>query len=374
MSASTDTPTTDLGLDGVPAQAGPLQSDGEAFAGQLLDVLNSGMLALMLSVGHRTGLFDVLSRTGPVDSASLAQQAGLSERYVREWLGAMTTGRIVDHDATSGTYVLPAERAAFLTRAAGPNNLASIAQTVAMLGKVEDQVVQCFSDGGGVPYSEYPQFQALMAEESAAIFDATLVDTTVALVPGLVERLGEGIDVADVGCGAGHAVNLLAAAFPASRFVGLDFSAEGIATGAAEAADKGLTNARFEVCDAATLTGPASYDLVTAFDCIHDQAHPARVLRGIHDILRPDGTFLCVDIQASSHVHDNIDHPLGTYLYTVSCMHCMTVSLALDGDGLGTAWGEQLAVSMLRDAGFTDVEVRRVEGDVFNNYYIARRR
>jgi SAM-dependent methyltransferase len=210
-----------------------------------------------------------------------------------------------------------------------------------------------------------------MAEESAAIFDATLLESTLPLVPGLVDRLKKGIDVADVACGSGHAINIMAEAFPNSRFVGFDFSVEGIDAGIAEAKEKGLGNARFEVKDVATLSGPPAFDLITTFDAVHDQAQPARVLQGIHDALRPGGTYLCVDVKASSHVHENMDHPLGTFLYTVSCMHCMTVSLALDGKGLGAAWGEQVALQMLRDAGFTDIDVATVEGDILNNYYVA---
>jgi SAM-dependent methyltransferase len=343
----------------------------EVFAGELLGVLNNGMLSLMISVGHRTGLFDALSGMKPSTSEQIAKASGLTERYVREWLGAMTTGRIVDHDPAKGTYVLPEERAGFLTRAAGPNNMASFAQFIAMLGKVESGIVDSFRNGGGVPYSEYPEFQQLMAEESAAIFDATLLDSTLPLVPGLVDRLKAGIDVADVACGSGHAINIMAEAFPNSRFVGYDFSVEGIDAGTAEAKEKGLDNARFEVKDVATLSGPPAVDLITTFDAVHDQAQPARVLQGIHDALRPGGTYLCVDVKASSHVHENMDHPLGTFLYTVSCMHCMTVSLALDGKGLGAAWGEQVALQMLREAGFTDIDVATVEGDILNNYYVA---
>lgn len=356
----------------VPAQP-PSQEDVEAFAGHLLGVLNSGMLSLMISVGHRTGLFDTMSGLPPADSAAIAKAAGLHERYVREWLGAMTTGRIVEHDPAHGTYHLPAAHSAMLTRAAGPDNLATIAQYVPLLAQVESQVVRCFRHGGGVPYSEYPEFQRLMAEESAQVFDATLVDVTVDIVPGLRERLVAGIDVADVGCGSGHAINLLAQAFPASRFVGFDFSEEGVAAGRAEAAARGLSNAWFEVRDAATLSGPPAYDLVTSFDAVHDQARPAAMLRGIHELLRPGGTYLCVDIQAASDVAGNLDHPLGTLLYTVSCMHCMTVSLALGGEGLGAVWGEQLALEMLRDAGFVDIAAHRVDGDIVNNYYVARR-
>lgn len=345
--------------------------DSEEYADRLVGVLNAGMLALMISIGHRTGLFDTMAGSAPATSTQIAAAAGLDERYVREWLAAMTTGRIVVHDPSSLTFVLPPEAAAWLTRAAGPDNLAVQAQYVGLLAQVEDRVVDCFHRGGGVPYAEYPRFQAIMAEDSGAVHDAALIDVILPLVPGLVERLERGIDVADVGCGSGHAVNLMAEAFPASRFVGVELSEAGLATAAAEAEHRHLTNARFETRDAATLDGSEQFDFITTFDAVHDQARPDLVLAGIARSLRAGGAYLCVDITASSVLADNLDHPLAPFLYTISCMHCMTVSLAAGGMGLGTMWGEQKARQMLADAGFTSVEVSHVDGDIVNNYYVA---
>jgi ubiquinone/menaquinone biosynthesis C-methylase UbiE len=345
----------------------------EEFAEYLMGVLNGGALALMLSVGHQTGLFDAMASLPRSTSAQIAEAAGLSERYVREWLGAMTTGGIVDHDPDQLTFVLPPHHAGWLTRAAGPANLAIQAQYVGLLALVEDQIVECFRHGGGVPYSAYPKFHALMAEDSGALHDAALIDTILPVVPGIVDRLQQGIDVVDIGCGSGHAVNLMAEAYPASRFVGLDIADIGLATGAAEAEQKGLTNVRFLNKDAATLDGSEQYDFITTFDAVHDQARPDLVLSGIANSLRPGGQYLCVDIAASSAVAGNVDHPLASFLYTISCMHCMTVSLAAGGMGLGTMWGEQKARQMLADAGFDNVETRHVEGDIVNNYYVATR-
>ena len=349
------------------------QQKAEAFGEQVLGIINSGALTLSLGIGHRTGLFDTMARTGPVTSARLAEATGLNERYVREWLGAVTTGRIVEYDPATRTYTLPPEHALSLTRAAGPDNLATLGQFISLLAEVEDQVVESFRKGGGVPYSAYRKFHRLMAEDSAQVFDATLLDVTLPLVPGLVERLEGGIDVADVGCGAGHAINLMAQRFPNSRFTGYDFSPEAIELAQQEAAALELPNARFEVKDAATLDGSIKFDFITTFDAVHDQAQPRRVLKGIADSMRPDGVYLCVDIAASTALEGNLDHPLGPLFYTVSTMHCMTVSLALDGEGLGTMWGEEKALELLHEAGFTDVSVNRVEGDAQNNYYIARK-
>lgn len=167
-------------------------------------------------------------------------------------------------------------------------------------------MVNCFRHGGGVPYSAYERFHALMAEDSATVHDAALLDGILPLVPGAIERLAAGIDVADIGCGHGHAVNLMAGAFPASRFTGFDFSEAAIAAAQREGESLGLVNARFEVCDVATLDTPSQFDPVTAFDAIHDQAHPGQVLANIAAALRPDAAFLMVDIKASSNLEDNI--------------------------------------------------------------------
>jgi SAM-dependent methyltransferase len=212
-----------------------------------------------------------------------------------------------------------------------------------------------------------------MAEESGEVFDAALVDVILPMAEGLPERLRAGADAADFGCGRGHAVNVMAAAFPASRFTGVDFSEESLAVGAQEAASLGLANATFERHDLAGMDVADAYDVITAFDAIHDQAQPARALRNIYRALRPGGVFLMVDIKASSQLEENIGVPLATYLYTVSAMHCMSVSLASGGVGLGTAWGRQLALSMLADAGFTGVRVEEIETDPINYYYVAQK-
>jgi len=345
----------------------------EEFGGKVVGWLNGGALAMMFSVGHRTALFDRMADLPAATSDEIARAAGLNERYVREWLGALVTAGVVEYDPADRTYRLPPEHAAALTRAAGPNNFAQFSQYFSVMGAIEDQVVECFRTGGGVPYSAVPKFQTLQREETAQIYDATLINLTLPLVASLVERLHAGIDVLDAGCGAGHAINVMARAFPNSRFAGYDFSEEGIALGRAEAASWGLRNATFELKDVATLDDSRRFDLITAFDTIHDQAKPQRVLEGIAEALKPGGVFLCVDIAASSNLEENIEHPLAPLLYTASTFHCMTVSLSQGGDGLGTMWGEQKARELFAAAGFTKVEKASVEGDILNAYYVCRK-
>ncbi|WP_119071094.1 class I SAM-dependent methyltransferase [Rubrobacter indicoceani] len=346
----------------------------EAFAERMISVLNEGSLALMTSIGHRTGLFDTISGMPPATSEGIAAAANLNERYVREWLGAMVVGRIVEHDPDKDRYSLPPEHAACLTRAAAPENIAAFCQYVPLLGAVEDEIVARFHGGGGVPYSSYPRFHAVMAEDSAQTVGAALHEHILPLVPGLAERLEAGIDVLDVGCGSGRAMNALARSYPNSRFSGYDLSEEAVGRAREQSEKDGLANTRFIVLDAATLDEAEAYSLVTTFDAVHDQARPDIVLAAVNRALKPDGVYLMQDIAAHSHLHGNLDHPLGPFLYTVSTMHCMPVSLYGEGGlGLGTMWGEEKATEMLGEAGFRNVEVHRLEHDPQNSYYIARK-
>jgi len=338
------------------------------FARHIFGLYTGASLAYLIDIGHRTGLFTAAA-TGPGDVADLAGRAGLDERYVREWLGAMVTGGIMTVDA--GIYALPPEHAAALT-GDGSKNMAPMAAMVTLLGRNLDGVVDAFRHGGGVPYSAFrPEFAAVMDQLNRRPLDELLVDAWLPLVPGLTGRLSAGARVADVGCGTGHALTLLGAAFPASTFVGYDLSSEAIALATREAAE--LANVRFEVADIAEL-GPAEpFDVVFAIDAIHDQVDPAAVLSAVHDALVPGGHFVMVDIAAQTEVADNVGNPFAPWIYAMSTLHCMTVSLAEGGTGLGAAWGEQTARRMLADAGFGEVAVHPAPGQALNAIYATTR-
>jgi len=345
----------------------------KAFMGTMIGILNGGSLALMMSVGHRTGLFDTMAPMGAVTSVELATAAELDERYVREWLAAMTAGRIVEYDPAAQTYLLPEEHRTLLTRAGGQLNIASQMQYIALLGQVEDDIVEAFTTGSGVPYSRYPTFQDLMAERSTDRFDAGLLQDTLPAIDGLVDQLESGIDVADIGCGHGYALKLMAEAFPNSTFVGYDFSEDALASAREATNHAGLTNLTFTAVDAAAIDDTDAYDFITTFDAIHDQAHPETVLANIAQALRPDGTYLCVEPKAESALEDNLDDPVAPHLYTISTMHCMSVSLAGGGEGLGTAWGTDRAIEHLKAAGFSNVEPHVRRTDRTNTHFVCHK-
>ena len=343
----------------------------ENFEEYMVDVMNKAATSLMLSVGHRTKLFDSMNDCTPVTSQQLAEKSNLNERYVREWLGAMVTGKIIDYDPSNKTYFLSEEKAKLLCNG-GSYNYASSMQWVPALAYVEDEIVKCFEKGGGVPYESYHRFHTVMAEESNQTTLPALIDGILPLVPNLVEKLKKGIRVLDVGCGSGGALNLMAKNFPNSHFTGYDFSKEAIQNANEESEKLGNKNTSFEIQDVEHFPENEKFDLVTAFDAIHDQAAPIKVLQNIRSAVKEDGVFLMQDIGSSSQLENNKTHPLGPFLYTVSCLHCMTVSLALDGHGLGAMWGKEKATEMLKNAGFSNVEVKQLPHDPINYYYIVR--
>ncbi len=349
------------------------QAKLDQFAEKMFTVLNHGALTMMISIGHRTGIFDAMDKMPPSTSEEIAKKAGLNERYVREWMGAMVTGGIIEYDPQKGTYFLPAEHAAWLTRRAAPNNIAVTTQWFSVTGSVEDKLIECFKKGGGVPYEAYNRFNEVMSEESYQTVVVPLIDHLLPLVPGIKDRLGSGIEVLDVGCGSGFALLELASVYPNSRFTGYDLLPQAIERGRARANEFALTNITFEAQDASKFQDRERFDLITTFDAVHDQADPGRVLSNIHGALKDDGVYFMQDIKGSSHVEKNMDNPLAPFLYTVSCTHCMTVSLAQGGRGLGAMWGKELACEMLREAGFGQIEVKELPHDPINYYYIVRK-
>lgn len=344
----------------------------EAFAGHMVGALNGAALALMTSLGHRTKLFDTFANLPNVTSLELADKAGLAERYVREWLGIMVTSGVVTYDARSKTYALPVEHAAFLTRAASPDNMSVTCQFIGVIASVEDEMVARFRDGAGTHYHDYSRFHEVMAEDSGQLVVTALTDKILPLAPGLIERLERGIDVLDVGCGAGRAIMKLATSFPASRFVGVDLCEDAFAETQVAAARLNLSNLDFRAQDLSQVTSLGTFDFITAFDAVHDQKDPQGLLDLVFNSLAKDGLFLMQDIGGSRDLVTNIDNPFAPLLYTLSLMHCTPVSIGQGGPGLGAMWGVETAQEFLAVAGFGEIETHHLPHDPTNAYFLAR--
>lgn len=348
------------------------ETKADAFAERFVGTLNEAALAVMTSLGHRAGLLDGLAANPGLTSDALAERIGVNERYLREWLGVMVTSGVVDYDAQAKSYALPPEHAAFLTRAASPDNLAVTTQFIGLAASVEDKLLERFRTGEGLCYHHFDRFHEVMAEDSAQLVVANLTEAILPIAPGLKDRLERGIDVADFGCGAGRAMLRLAREFPNSRFHGFDLCEDAFADTQAEARWEGLKNLGFEACDLSSAEAVGQFDLVTAFDAVHDQADPKRFLRLIRRSLRPDGVFLMQDIGGSRDLEKNIANPFAPLLFMISSMHCMPVSLGQGGPGLGAMWGVETAQEYLAETGFASVETHRLPHDPLNAYFIAR--
>ena len=354
----------------------------QAFAGKMTDILNYSALNLAMAIGYRTGLFDVMDTFDTAQTQqAIADRAGLNPRYIKEWLGIMVTGQIVEistDDDGSHRYYLPKQHGDLITRRAGNSNLGVYTQEIPLLtAGAMDAVIDGFATGEGVSYDRYPKFQAFMSQLADAKHRQVLVNKFLPAVDGgrLMEDLRAGIRVCDLGCGTGVALILMAGAFPDSHFVGIDISREAIETAQRKASQKQLDNLEFIIADAAALKEnsalKASFDYVTAFDAIHDQTRPLAALEGVHYILVPGGRFSMVDIAARTNLADNLAHPMGPFLYTVSLMHCLPVGLVDGGSGLGMMWGREKAVQMLKEAGFANVQVEEIPEDPFNLHFLC---
>lgn len=351
----------------------------EEFNNRMEDLFNQMGLVLMLGIGQKTGLLDVLAGLPPSTSGAIAQAAGLNERYVQEWLACLACGEVVEYRPESETFALPGEHARWLapkqpTFAPGGGFPGAdlLSEAFGILYDVQSRVTDCFRLGGGVPYSTYGPFHELMYRERSAFFDRILLPSVLPLFPGWGKAMEQGAAVADFGCGRGHILHLLAQSYPNSQFTGYDISPAEIERARAIASRLGLVNLRFHLADVAGLEVEGVYDYALAFDSIHDLAQPERAAAVIARSLKPGGSLVMQEFAASSRLEENLDHPLGTWLYAQSVLYCMTVSLSQGGPGLGCMWGKERALEMLAQAGFGEVEVRRTEADLYSDYFVAR--
>lgn len=316
------------------------------YASRVARALNDGCTALMTSIGHRTGLFDAMASLPPATPSKIAETARLSERYVRAWLDSMVAARIVEHEPKTGTYLLPIEYAAVLTRAAGSNNFAALAQILPMLASMEDLVVAGFRSGGGLKPEAFRKLNELQCEQMEDEF----VEDLLARMPGMREKLVAGGAVLHPGCGRGQVLHVLARMFPRTLFRGYDVSPHVIA-GAT-----GRRNLVFDVVNLATLDDePEEYDLIVALDFNDDPAILANIARS----LKKDGVFLV------RHRASEEGHPFAPMLLALNAMQRVPVALARgEGEEAG------VAESLVR-AGFTSFRFERFPSDPLHTWCVA---
>jgi len=350
-------------------QSGFDQSKQETFIGKVLGDTSATMTTVLASIGDRLGLFKDLSLNGASTSSELASRTGIQERYAREWLGGMATAGYLEYEPATHRFRLPAEHAAALAQEGGPFFFGGIYQMFPAMIGVFDQVTQAFRNGSGVPQSAYPPaFWDGLERFTAGWFENLLLQQWIPSMPDVEAKLKRGARVADVGCGRGRAIIKLAQGFPASRYVGYDVFAPAVEEASERARAAGVAErVRFQQLDASSGL-PEQYDVITTFDVVHDSVDPLGLLRAIHRGLRPDGSYVCLDINCSDKLEENAG-PLGAMFHGVSVFYCMTTSLAGGGAGLGTlGFHEPKVQELCAAAGFSSVRRLPLENP-FNSLY-----
>lgn len=323
-------------------------------------------------IGDRLGLFKAMAGAGELTSEELARKTGLNERYVREWLKAMTAAEYCDYDAGSDRYAMSEEAATVLADEDGPIFLAGMYQMTVPHLMLTPKVMETFRNGGGIKFSE-------MGEEiidsidrlHKSPFTHLLAQKWLPQVPGLKEKLAAGIAVLDVGCGLGRSTVAIASAYPNSRVAGLEpdpFSCEGARK---MATDAGVRNTEYLQTPIMELPPGSRYDLVLALDCIHDMVDPIGGLKAIREALADDGLFFWMEPIGSANPMEN-RNPASKLRQAISPYHCMSVSLASGGAGLGTLIGEAGARELAGQAGFSHFEKLPIE-DPGQQFFAVRR-
>lgn len=347
------------------------QDQVEAFVEQVLADVAGLMTARLATIGDRLGLWKDLAASGPATSAAFAARAGIVERYAREWLASMHAAGYLDYDPANAAYALPAHAVPVLADEGGPLFFGGTLQMIQGTAGVFEDLCDVFRKGGGIPQSGFGHdvYEGIQRFTNGW-FDHELVPEWLPLLPDVVAKLEAGCDVADVGTGAGRALVTLATHYPDSRYVGYEVFEPQAELARRNIIEAGLADRiRIEVVEPdADL--PSTFDVITTFDVIHDAVDPAGLLSRIHRALRPDGRYVCLDINASHRPEENVG-PLAALFYGMSIHYCMTTSLAHGGAGLGTCgFNPHVAAQMAADAGFSSI--RRVEMDnPFNNLYEA---
>jgi ubiquinone/menaquinone biosynthesis C-methylase UbiE len=343
----------------------------DAIVSRAIGDLSAGYGGVMVSIGHRLGLYKAMAGAGPLSAHELASRTGCAERYIREWLSSQVAGGYVLFHAVSDSFELTPEQALVLANEDSPVFLAAAWGVPASMWSDEEKALEAFRKGSGIPWGDHDgRLYCGVASLYRNAYKASLVAEWLPALDGVVDKLKAGASVADVGCGHGHSTVLMAQAFPASRFHGFDTHRVSLDEGRKIAAEAGVTGrVAFETARAENYPGNG-YDLICFFDCLHDMGDPLAAARHAARTLAPNGTVMLVEPFANDRVDDNIS-PVARMYYAASTTICCAHAISDGGHMvLGAQAGEARLREIFYKAGFT--RFRRAMATPFNLVLEAR--
>lgn len=344
------------------------------YAKQVFGHLDGAVTSAMIGIGDALGLYRALADAGPCSPDELAGRCGLSERWVREWLHNQAAAEVIEH-LGAGRFALSPEAVCVLADEDHPAfSCGMFAQLPAQMA-VAAKLPQSFRSGIGLPYDAFGPEGARGVERGFAPWVKNfLVPFGVPAVEGLQGALSAGVQVADVGCGAGVALVELARAFPDSRFHGYEISRHALARAEQNRAEAGVDNLFFHHVEEEPLPSDGRFSAVLSFDCLHDMAHPGPMMKAIRRAIADDGVWWIADIKSYASFEENVgENPMASMMYGFSVLTCMSSALSEPGGaGLGTlGFHEALAREMTAEAGFTRFRRLPIEHPV-NAFYEVR--
>lgn len=332
----------------------------EQFAGQVVTDLAAAMAGVMTNLGHKLGLYRAMAESGPINSDELARCTGTNERSVREWLHGQVAGGYVLFDTNTERYVLPPEHVFVLANPDSPAFLAPAFDSAATLWRDEDQILAAFRSGKGMGWHEH-DCRLFTATEVFFRngYRAHLTQTWIPSLGGIQERLANGGRVADLGCGHGASVILMAQAFPKSKFVGIDYHEGSIAVARERAREAGVAaQVRFEVATPRVLADSTEkFDLICFMDSLHDMGDPLEAASASRQAMTPNGALMVVEPFARDRAEENVG-PVARMYYSASVGFCTQNALSQGGRySLGAQAGAARLLAILREAGFQSARV-----------------
>jgi SAM-dependent methyltransferase len=344
-----------------------------ALAQQVGVDFGAAMTVALAYIGDRLGIFKAMAGGSPMTSLEIAQLTHLDERYVREWASTMAAAGYLDFSSADDTFRMNPEQAMVLAEEDNTFFTSGAFQYAVTCYQQIPKLMEAFRRGGGVPFADFgPEIVEAIERLFRVGYESWVANQWIPAVPDIHERLKTGAEVAEVGCGAGQCIIPVASAYSNSRFFGYDVDLHSIERARDKVVRAGTADRiAFEQIGAENLPFVDRFDLVMAFNCIHDMARPRAALAAIRRMLKPGGAFLWSEADASDKLEENLN-PVGRMLYGASTMHCMTVSLADDGEGLGVVVGENKARRMALEAGFTSFEKLEIKNP-YHQIFLARR-